>query len=122
MSSLLNVMSKLVPWMQRRAEALDLEAAFPTEETDRLHQRGVLSLSLPALGVATADQLATLLCLIGPGNLSVGRVIEVHINGFHLIARYGTVQHRDRPRFVGFGSPIRRKTGCACGVSATGSC
>ena len=37
-----------------------------------------------------ADTLASMLVLIGQGNLSVGRVIEAHINTMHLVARYGT--------------------------------
>jgi alkylation response protein AidB-like acyl-CoA dehydrogenase len=39
---------------------------------------------------ARADRLATLLMQIGAGNLSVGRVIEAHINARHLVARYGS--------------------------------
>ena len=34
--------------------------------------------------------------MIGQGNLSVGRILEAHINALHLIARYGTPRQDDR--------------------------
>ena len=33
-----------------------------------------------------ADRLAGLLVLAGQGNLSVGRMLEAHVNALHLIA------------------------------------
>jgi alkylation response protein AidB-like acyl-CoA dehydrogenase len=80
----------LIPAMQRRAEALDRDAAFPTEDIAALRHAGALSPPLPIQGTGTAEDLATLLALVGQGNLSVGRILEAHINALHLIARYGT--------------------------------
>ncbi|HEX2943305.1 MAG TPA: acyl-CoA dehydrogenase [Rhodopila sp.] len=84
----------LVPWMQQRAERLDREAAFPAEEMDRLRAIGALEPALPVQGPerndAAAEALASLLIQVGQGNLSVGRVLEAHINTLHLAARYGT--------------------------------
>jgi hypothetical protein len=82
MSSL--AVTELVPWMQSRAAALDQDAAFPAEEIDRLRRAGALS---PPL--SKPDELASLLTLVGQGNLSVGRIFEAHVNALHLIARYG---------------------------------
>nr|WP_294520647.1 acyl-CoA dehydrogenase family protein [uncultured Rhodopila sp.] len=87
-------LAELVPWMQSRADALDRDSAFPAEEVARLHHLGVLALPLPVAANtrddALAGTLAAMLVLIGQGNLSVGRVIEAHINTLHLVARYGS--------------------------------
>ena len=90
----LNAVSSIVPWMQERADALDRHAQFPAEELARLRQFGALSPPLPVTGHASAETLASLLCLVGQGNLSVGRILEAHINALHLIARYGSASHR----------------------------
>ncbi len=89
MSSLLNAITELVPWMQGRAGLLDRDAAFPNEEVARLRQAGALSPPLPVLSAGGSDELALLLSLVGQGNLSVGRILEAHVNAVHLIARYG---------------------------------
>ena len=89
MSSIVNAVAGLVPWMQDRADALDRQAAFPAEEIDRLRSIGALSPPLPVVDFAGADTLALLLTLAGQGNLSVGRIFEAHVNALHLIARYG---------------------------------
>ncbi len=89
--------SALVPWMQHRAARLDEAGAFPTEELAALREAGVLALPLP-IGQdlspqdvrTTADKLACVLVQAGRGNLSVGRVVEAHVNARHLIARYGS--------------------------------
>lgn len=84
----------LVPWLQEAADALDRDAAFPTEAIHRLGAAGALSVPLPvqqgARDDACADRLAAVLTLVGQGNLSVGRILEAHVNALHLIARYGT--------------------------------
>jgi alkylation response protein AidB-like acyl-CoA dehydrogenase len=95
MSECLRAVSDLVPWMQSCADALDRDAAFPQEEIDRLRLAGALSPPLPVLGHARSDELATLLTLVGQGNLSVGRILEAHVNALHLIARYGVTAPRD---------------------------
>ena len=87
MSHLLSAVSEIVPWMQQRAGALDADALFPTPEIDRLRNLGALSPGLPVLHTGKAGALAELLSLVGQGNLSVGRVLEAHVNALHLIAR-----------------------------------
>jgi alkylation response protein AidB-like acyl-CoA dehydrogenase len=95
MSELLEAVFELVPWMRSRAEALDRDAAFPTAEIDRLRQAGALSPPLPVLGAGKANKLAALLTLGGQGNLSVGRILEAHVNALHLIVRYGSAPPDD---------------------------
>jgi alkylation response protein AidB-like acyl-CoA dehydrogenase len=75
--------------MQCRAGALDRDSMFPSEEVARLRLAGALAPPLPIRGSAGADTLASLLSLVGQGNLSVGRILEAHVNALHLIARYG---------------------------------
>jgi alkylation response protein AidB-like acyl-CoA dehydrogenase len=89
MAKLLAAVAEMIPWMQSRADQLDRDGAFPTDEVTRLRRAGALSLPLPIRGGIGADVLASLLSLAGQGNLSVGRILEAHINALHLIARYG---------------------------------
>jgi hypothetical protein len=74
--------------MQGRAIALDQAASFPAEETHRLLREMEPGDVLP-------DRLADMLMTIGKGNLSVGRVMEAHVNARHLIALYGTQGQRE---------------------------
>jgi alkylation response protein AidB-like acyl-CoA dehydrogenase len=97
-ATLLTAVGELVPWMQGRADALDRDAAFPAAELNRLRAAGALSPALPVLGSGSADELSALLCLVGQGNLSVGRVFEAHLNALHLIARYGAAGRPDDER------------------------
>ncbi len=92
----MNALTALVPWMQGRADALDQDSAFPEEEIDRLRQVGALSPALPVADAVATDELASMLTLVGQGNLSVGRILEAHINALHLIARYGTLGDTSR--------------------------
>jgi alkylation response protein AidB-like acyl-CoA dehydrogenase len=87
MPDLLTAIAEMVPWMQSRADALDRDAAFPVEEIARMKAAGALS---PLRGHANADTLASLLSLAGQGNLSVGRILEAHVNALHLMTRYGS--------------------------------
>ncbi len=87
---MIQAIADLVPWIQARAEAADRDASFPAEEIAALAGVGGLSPPLPIAGLGTADDLAALLILVGQANLSVGRIMEAHINALHLIARYGT--------------------------------
>ena len=84
----------LVPWMQQLATKGDADAAFPTAELEALRQAGILAIPLPREAPywagARADLLARTLAQLGRGNLSVGRLVEAHINARHLIARFGT--------------------------------
>lgn len=90
----MTALHSLIPWMQDRARLLDRDAAFPAEEITRLHAIGALAVPLPVgsegRNDGLADDLATLLILAGQGNLSVGRILEAHINAMHLLLRYGT--------------------------------
>ena len=99
MSALLTAVADLVPWMQGRADALDRDAAFPTEEIVRLRRAGALLPPLPVRHPGKADELAGLLGLVGRGNLSVGRILEAHLNALHLMARYGA--HPEEERLYG---------------------
>jgi alkylation response protein AidB-like acyl-CoA dehydrogenase len=63
-----------------------------------LRRAGALSPPLPVSGFGRADELAVLLTLVGQGNLSVGRILEAHVNALHLIARYRAGVRRDDGR------------------------
>lgn len=86
--------------MQRRAERLDAEAAFPEEDMAALRETGLLVAPVPkrlgGLGAGTepagAGPLFELLRLLGRGNLAVGRLFEAHVNAIRLIALYGTAE------------------------------
>jgi hypothetical protein len=92
--------SALVPWMQQRAEQLDVSAGFPIEEIAVLQDAGALGVPLPSERVGSAgespDLLNDVLMELGRGNLAIGRVVEAHINARHLIARYGSRAQRAR--------------------------
>jgi alkylation response protein AidB-like acyl-CoA dehydrogenase len=95
---LLASLAGLVADMRARAASLDAGNLFPTREMEQLRALGALSAPLPAafggLGMGTepagAEGLFAALRLIGRGNLSVGRVIEGHVNALRLIVRHGT--------------------------------
>ena len=120
MYPMLQQVAETVPWMQRRADALDREARFPAEEIDRLRRAGALWPPMPALGSANAEELAALLILVGQGNLSVGRILEAHVNALHLIARFGRGTPLDDGRSVRFvgDRPTHRRTAVASGRRA----
>lgn len=90
----------LVPWMQELAARGDAEAVFPEAELAALRQTGILAIPLPNEAPdrvrPRADLLAETLIQLGRGNLSIGRLVEAHINARHLIARFGTQHQRAR--------------------------
>ncbi len=94
----LATLAGLIPAMQSRAVALDAETAFPTEDIAILTSLGAFTAPLPTalggLGLGTefhgARPLMDLLRLLGRANLSLGRLIEAHINAIRLITHYGT--------------------------------
>ena len=96
-TALLRSVTDLVPRLATGAHLLDRQPAFPTHEIALLRAAGVLRAPLPVrhggLGLGTepdgAGALFTLLRLLGTGNLSVGRIIEGHVNALHLICLYG---------------------------------
>ena len=87
-----------------RAGALDRDGAFPGEDVAALRDAGLLTICLPVhlggSGLGSEHlgsvELATVLRLVGRGNLSLGRLYEGHVNAWRLIARYGgeALQHR----------------------------
>lgn len=97
-SALLAALQRLVPAMQRRAETLDAEEAFPSDDMADLRDIGALAAPLPralgGLGAGTESDGALLLLdmlrLTGRGHLAVARLFEAHVNAIRLIARYGT--------------------------------
>lgn len=97
-SALLAALQHLVPTMQRRAEALDADEAFPSDDIADLRSIGALAAPLPrrlgGLGAGTepdgAFLLLDLLRLTGRGHLAVARLLEAHVNAIRLIVRYGT--------------------------------
>jgi alkylation response protein AidB-like acyl-CoA dehydrogenase len=90
----------LIPWMQKRAAHLDAAAMFPAEAIAALHEVGALRFPLPVEipGEATecADRLNNLLMTLGRADLSIGRIVEAHVNARHLIARFGSPAQRAR--------------------------
>src|SRR3954470_5020762 len=88
--------------MQARGEALGRDGSFPAAEMAALHGADALVPELPICGTcrddAAVDALADLLIQVGRGNLSVGRILEAHINTLHLAARYGSSTHWEKVR------------------------
>jgi alkylation response protein AidB-like acyl-CoA dehydrogenase len=98
--AVLDGVSDLVPWMQAQAGARDDTATFPAAEIAALQEVGALRIRLPIEAGGNpdglrADRLACLHVRLGQGNLSIGRIVEAHINARHLIARYGTPGQRE---------------------------
>lgn len=97
-SALLGAVQSLVATMSARAPALDREEAFPSEDVADLQQAGAFTAPLPqrlgGLGLGTESAgtpaLVELLVKVGYGNLSVGRILEAHVNAVRLIAEYGS--------------------------------
>ncbi len=81
-----------------RAATLDDPCQYPSAEIDALHGAGVLAAVVPVAeggcGFGTApdgaDGAFRMLRSIGRGNLSVGRLIEAHVNALKLITLYGS--------------------------------
>jgi alkylation response protein AidB-like acyl-CoA dehydrogenase len=88
----------LVPDMLAHAAALDEQSAFPESDVAALRMAGAWLAPFPeelgGLGVGTTPSggrtLLDSLCLLGRGNLSVGRLYEGHVNAIRLIVRHGT--------------------------------
>ncbi|MBX3540929.1 MAG: acyl-CoA/acyl-ACP dehydrogenase [Chelatococcus sp.] len=87
----------------RRAEDLDDDETFPAEDIAGLVASGMMAAPLPealggrdlGIGRAGVQQLATVLSLLGRGNLSVGRLYEGHVHALKLILAYGTKAQRE---------------------------
>jgi alkylation response protein AidB-like acyl-CoA dehydrogenase len=90
----------LVAWLQDSAPDLDREGAVPSRQMQALAEAGLLGAPVPrsngGLGLGTEPggtlQLLALLCELGRGNLSIGRIYEGHVNALQLIATTGTAR------------------------------
>ena len=95
--ALLARLTGLLPTMQARAAALDEAARFPADDIADLRAAAVLRAVIPArhggLGIGTDPAQAAaaldLFCLLGRGNLALGRLVEAHVNALRLVFRYG---------------------------------
>ena len=91
-------LSALVEQLQAMAPDLDREGAVPSREMQALAAAGLLGMPTPrtlgGLGYGTESgetiHLLALLCELGRGNLSIGRIYEGHVNALQLIATIGT--------------------------------
>jgi len=79
-----------------RAEAVDAAAAFPADDIAELAAEGLLAAVLTpphgaGVGLATGSVplLLDLLRTVGAASLTVGRLVEGHVNAAKLVARYG---------------------------------
>ncbi|NHO31427.1 acyl-CoA dehydrogenase family protein [Acetobacter fallax] len=87
-----------LPDLEAEAAENDRDSSFPTAGLACLRDLGALCAPLPktlgGCGFGTdpggGPGLLHLLRLTGEGNLSLGRLLEGHINAVRLIARYGT--------------------------------
>lgn len=77
------------------AQALDVEARFPTEDLCLLRDEGLLQ---AFVGRSEPLALMQALRLLGRANLSLGRIFEGHVNGLKLVEWYGTDRQRERLR------------------------
>jgi hypothetical protein len=98
MARLLANIERLVPAMRGNATALDQEGAFPWTDIDALRRCGALTAALPPHlgGLEPGADLFDLLRLAGGGNLSVGRLLEGHVNALRLIRLYGSAEQLAR--------------------------
>ena len=84
-----------------RADALDSDGAFPSEDIALLHRRGLLEAPFPiamggdGIGIGAPEQLCSVLSSIGRGSLPLGRLYEGHVNAVALVARYGSPANLD---------------------------
>lgn len=86
--------------MRARGQVATDSTRVPLVELDRLRQEGALIAVLPrgdgGPGFGTepegAEGLLALLRLVGRANLSLGRIVEGHVNAVQLVLRHGTVE------------------------------
>ncbi len=88
--------------MAQHAGGLDQTEAFPTSDIEALRHIGAFVVPLPQrLGGAGAGTepdgtplLFELLRRVGRGNLSVGRLLEAHVNAIRLVMEYGSAEQQ----------------------------
>jgi alkylation response protein AidB-like acyl-CoA dehydrogenase len=93
MHDIVGRVNALVPFMRRNAARFDADASFPAQDIVALREAGALRLETGE-GDSGTDRLASMLSMIGAGNLSVGRIFEAHVNAIRLVERYGTSAQR----------------------------
>ena len=74
------------------AEARDCDGAFPRSAFDGLRRLGLIG--APPLRPHEAPHLFRVLASVGRGDLSVGRILEGHVNALFLIHMFGNPQQR----------------------------
>ena len=80
----------------RGAAERDRDGAFPRDAFDALHAHGVIG--RPPTGPGEARRLLALLSAVGRGDLSVGRILEGHVNVLLLLDLFGDDVLRDSYR------------------------
>ncbi|MBS7695893.1 MULTISPECIES: acyl-CoA dehydrogenase family protein [unclassified Chelatococcus] len=101
--SIETIVQRLSLQAARRAEDLDDDETFPAEDIAGLVAGGMIAAPLPealggrdlGFGRAGVQQLATVLSVLGRGNLSVGRLYEGHVHALKLTLTYGTKAQRE---------------------------
>jgi len=90
-------LDRVLAEITRRSVLADLGETDLTEDITALMNAGLLSrLTAACLPGGPTAEATHLLRAIGRANLSVGRLVEGHVNARLLIALYGSVQQRDR--------------------------
>lgn len=101
-TSMLDALDTLIGPMADEASDLDRDEAFPTAAIRRLQEIGAFTAPLPrsfrGIGAGTepgtTPTLVALLRGVGQGSLSVGRILEAHVNAIRLIMEYGSPAQR----------------------------
>jgi alkylation response protein AidB-like acyl-CoA dehydrogenase len=96
-AALLEALAALAPKLTERAADLDRDGRFPTQDIADLGAIGGLAAPLPrdlgGLGLGTepgqGTRLLNFLEALGTANLSVGRIVEAHVNALRLVMRCG---------------------------------
>ena len=88
--AMLDQVEALVPAWFAAADGLDRDARPPLRELQQLSTAGALGADLAyASDAPRLLRLLRLLRLIGRGNMSLGRIVEGHVNAMKLVALYG---------------------------------
>jgi alkylation response protein AidB-like acyl-CoA dehydrogenase len=101
------LLQRLTPVMARhrqRANMLDEDGAFPSDDVAALAAAGALAAIVPTLmgglGIGTEPAgfaaASDLLQYVGAGSVALGRIFEGHMNAVRLVMRYGNDAQRRR--------------------------
>jgi alkylation response protein AidB-like acyl-CoA dehydrogenase len=96
-AELFATITALVPELAQDAATSDGAACFPFASLARLRDAGMLMAPVPVEfggfglhGKGDSASLFQLLHLLGYADLSLGRILEAHVNAFELLQNYGT--------------------------------